>query len=136
VYRSVDVAAICLYRFEIEATPAGKPITHAKNYRTAQVVWRAISAGPAVLPFCPDRGAVNSTAEQIGCEVGNEGKDLLLVPAYLVSPGERSGRMDWSLTSVVGRETRGYPIWIMVVRSFTQSLDQAYGFVIGHPVTH
>jgi hypothetical protein len=98
VYRSVDIAAICLYRFEIEATPAGEPITQTKNYRAAHVVWRAISAGSAVLPFRPDRGTVNSTAEQFGCEVGNEGEDFLLVLAYLVSAGERSGRMDWSLT--------------------------------------
>jgi hypothetical protein len=136
VDRSVNIATICLYRFEIEATPAGEPITHPKNYRAAHVVRRAISAGSAVLPFCPDRAAVDSTAEQFGCEVGNEGKDPFLVPAYLLSPGERSGRMGWSLTAVVGREACGHTIWIMAICSFAQSLDQAHGFVIGYPVTH
>jgi len=102
VYRSVNVVTICLYRFEVEATPAGEPITHPKNYWAAHGVWCAISAGSAVLPFCPDRGGVDSTAEQFCCEVGNEGEDLLLVLAYLVSPGERSGGMEWRLAQPVG----------------------------------
>jgi hypothetical protein len=38
VYRSVDIDTIYLYRFEIEATPAGEPITHPKNYCAAHVV--------------------------------------------------------------------------------------------------
>src|SRR4029079_11927291 len=98
VYRSVNVVTICLYRFEVEATPAGESITHPKNYWAAHVVWCAISAGSAPLPFCPDRGAVDSTAEQFCCVVGNAGEDLLLVPAYLVSPGERSA--GWSGVSL------------------------------------
>jgi hypothetical protein len=88
MYCSVNIGTICLYRFEVKATPTGESITHSKNYGATHMVWGAISASSAVLPFCPDRVAVVSTAEQFDCEVGNEGEDLCLVPTYLVSPGE------------------------------------------------
>jgi len=132
VYGSVDTVTTRLYGFEIEATPAGEAITHPKNYRAAHVVWRAISARSTVLPFRPERGAVYSAAEQLGCEVGNEGEDLFLVPAHLVPAGERPGRMCGGLTPVIKCETLGNAIRVMAIGSVAQSLDQPHGFVIAH----
>jgi hypothetical protein len=88
VYCSIDIGTICLYWFEVEATPAGEPITHPKGYGAAHMVRRTISARTAVLPFRPDRVAIYGTAKQVDCNVGDKGKNLFLIPPYLIPPGE------------------------------------------------
>ena len=88
VYCSIDIDTIRLYRFEVEATPAGEPTTHPKNYGAAHMMWRTILAGAAMLPFRPDRVAIHGAAEQFDSKVGNKGENSFLILPYLIPPGE------------------------------------------------